>query len=134
MAITTTFTVSFTTDSKALAKALTALAKLGIAPTVTTDAIAKAEQPKKVYDETTCTKVLMGKLTDALNPLRGTGMIERVKATFGIDYSLASTLVSAESASKKDKRDYLLVVPAKAEAVKAIIAKLEPKVVLVKKA
>jgi hypothetical protein len=104
---------------------------------MTTPAV--VEPVKKVYDDTTCTRIPMGKLTTALDPLRGTGMIERVKiALTNGDYSLASTLVSAESASKKDKRDYLLVVPAKAEAIKAIVDKLDQPVVkavkLVKKA
>jgi hypothetical protein len=137
MAKNTTTTITVTVTAEALLNIFSGKYK-GITMTgMTTPTV--AEQPKKVYDETTCTKVPMGKLTDALNPLRGTGMIERVKiALTNGDYSLASTLVSAESASKKAERDYLLVVPAKAEAVKAIIAKLEQPAVkavkLVKKA
>ena len=92
------------------------------------------ESKSKVYDESTCVSVGSNAALDAaLDALRGSGMIKRVQDKFGCDYGVASTLVSAHAAAKKAKRETLLVVPAKAEAIKAIVAGLEkPKAVLVK--
>lgn len=108
-----------TVDSKVMAKAIIAMAKVGL--TVKTTAIV---EPKvaKIYDATTCVKIDgAGKLSAIFDTMRGGGMMARVRDALGCDMGLASTLVSAEAASKKNKVDYLYIVPNKAEAVKLII-------------
>jgi hypothetical protein len=92
------------------------------------------ESKPKIYDESTCESIKSNAALDkALDELRGSGMIKRVQDKFSCDYGVASTLVSAHAAAKKAKRETLLVVPAKAEAIKAIVSGLEkPKATLIK--
>jgi hypothetical protein len=121
----TTTTITITVTAEALMAIVTGKYK-GITLAGQVAASPAADQPiaKKVYDESTCASIPVGNLSTTLDALRGSGMIKRVSDQFGIDYSMASTLVSAESAAKKAKRDTLFIVPTKAEAIKAIIAKL----------
>lgn len=123
MATTTTFTVTLTNvNPKALAAILTLAAKHeGVTCTPVANVAPKVS---KVFDATTCESIPMGKLSEALDGVRGPGMLQRVAAMFSIDYGMASTLVSAESAARKDKRDTMFVVPAKAPAIRAIIESL----------
>lgn len=128
-------TVSVTVTPEVLAKIITGAIK-GIALAGQPGA-AVIEQPKaaKVYDETTCVSIESNKILDeTLDGLRGSGMIKRVQDCFKCDYGVASTLVSAHSAAKKAKRDAMLIVPAKADAIKAIVESCKPKAVLIKTA
>jgi len=106
----------------------------GCALVINGQSMSNTESKPKVYDESTCVSVGSNAALDAaLDELRGSGMIKRVQERFTCDYGVASTLVSAHAAAKKAKRETLLVVPAKAEAIKAIITGLEkPKAVLIK--
>lgn len=123
---TATFTLTLTDlDAKTMAKAIVAMAKLGLTPAVSSSAVPATPAVKKVFDETTCVKIEgVEKLSAALDPLRGPGMVERVRTAFAVDYSLASTVISAEAAARKNKVSYLFVVPGKADAISAIINQL----------
>lgn len=124
MATSHTFTLTFTCDSKIMPKAIAALAKYGIAPHIELE---KSEPvAPRVYDASTCESIPGAKkLTKALDPLRGKGMLQRVADTFGIKTNLATTIVSAEAAARNAERDILFIVPDKAEAVKAVLASIK---------
>ena len=128
----TTVTISVTVSTSMLVKIIQGQVK-GITLAGAIQAAQQPESKPKVYDESTCVTVQGNDALDkSLDALRGPGMIKRVQETYQCDYGVASTLVSAHAASKKAKRDTLLIVPAKAQAIRAIVDGLTPKPTLVK--
>lgn len=132
MAKNTTTTITVTVTADALLKIVTGAMKGVTLSGMATTAINEPAKPK-TYDATTCT-VIKGnaKLDSLLEGYKGEGALKRLMAENGLDYTVASPLLSAWKAARKAKRDELFIVPSAAEKAKAFVDSLAPKAVLVK--
>lgn len=92
--------------------------------TITSTPDADVVKPAKVYDDTTCDRIALADVGEALAAFRGPHMFERLHDATNAPMPVISCLSSAESAARRDGRDYMFIVKDKAQAVREFIAQL----------